>query len=560
MAAAASAALAGPDIAGEGRAGLHIARLMLRVGHDAARPPPALPATAMLTDAIAGEMARRIDPSDKTLWVVRGLKVAGRAGSADPHAIAAAFARAMTAQLSRLLTGELTDGVCRYPSRSHWLADCLADHARGQARGDWRYQAHAALAALPFAMLPRALFAIETGQAPRVFAHLAADQRLAAVVLALGPRGVAATLPLLLSPAASAQPAAAEVAALAALIAKAPRALAAVPDGAMLWALATLGRDDPEVRRPGRATLEQARILAAQGRGAPIAVATVDLGLAPEHASQGAAATMESNDARPIAAAKVAKAALLAEPIETPFAGVFLLWRSVTAMGLDALLAEAGPSALLALAATLAGPDREAAWRDPALHWLAGYVPADDEPLPSPPAGLAAALAGALARWHAPRQLAPLLVPAANAAGRLHVVLDAASEDWLAVGLTAELRRRWPDARPPADAVAAALRDPVRDAGFFGLARNRAARPWALVARAAYADLARRLTGLEKSSAAWLWPNVLGGWGRVLPGRRAQIWLPCVPLDMVLRVVGIGGSAYPLPDGRSVELLLPGAG
>jgi hypothetical protein len=509
---------------------------------------------------MAGEMTRRIDPADDTLWVVRGLRVGARAGSTEPATIAAAFARAMGAQLARVLAGELVDGVCRYPSRAHWLADCIADHARGRALGDWRYRAHVALEALPFAMLPRALFAIETGQAPQVFALLAADQRLAAVVMALGPRGAAATLPLLLSADGGAHATAEPALALAALIAVAPPALAAMPDCAALWALAVRCRDAPQQPLPGRAVLNQARALVARGR-AGVAAATPG---APSHEPGEVAADSSTiayaAQSRPVVAAAAPKSLLLAEPIETPFAGVFLLWRSVVAMGLDALLADGGPPALLMLAATLAGPHRDTAWRDPALHWLTGHCPAEDERPPAAPDGLAGRLVETLAGWHAPRPLDPMLVPAASGAGRLHVVLDAPSEDWLAVGPPAELRRRWSDARRPLAVEAAGLRDPARDAGFFGLARDRAARPWALVARAAYADLARRLTGLERSSAAWLWPNAFAGWGRVLPGRRAQVWLPSVPLDMVLRLVGLGGSAYALPDGRSIELLLPGAG
>jgi hypothetical protein len=554
----AATGLALAPAASPGKGGLRIARLALTIGHDGALPPPPVPDAATLAAAIAAATARRHDPGDETLWVVRRLRAAARTDSAEPAAIADALAAALGAQIARLLAGELDDGVCRYRSRAHWLADLIADHARGRARGDWRYRAHADLDALPFALLPRALFSIEAGQAPKVFACLAADHRLAAVITALGPRGAAATLPFLLAPDTGGPPVERQAEALVAMMAQAPPAVAASPDSAALWAIASSQRQDPAPPLPGRATLARALVLRAAPRSRLPAAPAAPAPRAPadvQHGTVAAAAALA--DTAPSPRAEQPDAAWAPAAIETPFAGIFLLWRSVRALGLDALLADAGPPALLTLAATLAGPERDAAWRDPALHWLTGHCPADAERPLAPPPGLAQALADALARWHAPRPLAPILLPTGS---RLRIVADAQSEDWLDIGPPGEIARRWAGRQPAVAAGDAGLRDPARDIAFFGVARRRAARPWALLARAAHADLARRLTGLERSSAAWLWPNVIAGWGRVLPGRRARVWLPSVPLDMVLRVVGIAGSSYGLDDGRSVELLLPGAG
>jgi hypothetical protein len=226
---------------------------------------------------------------------------------------------------------------------------------------------------------------------------------------------------------------------------------------------------------------------------------------------------------------------------------VFLLWRSVVELGLEALWTadmDPGP-ARLTLAASLAGPARRAAWKDPALHWLAGFVPEPEAgPAPAPP-DLEARFVAHMAERAAPRALDPV----ARSCGRLRLIQDRASEDWLAIGAACGLRA---GPAPPE------LRDPARDIAFFAVARDRRRRPWALLARAAYGDLARRLTGLERSSATWLWTNVLAGWGQLRPDAPARLAMPRVPLDLVLRMTGLDGTAVTLADGRRFRIELPG--
>jgi hypothetical protein len=234
-----------------------------------------------------------------------------------------------------------------------------------------------------------------------------------------------------------------------------------------------------------------------------------------------------------------------AATFDTPHAGVILLWRSVRALGLEALFpsdAEPGHAALT-LAATLAGPACAAAWRDPALHWLAGFAPARrDRPLKADP-GMAERFTSLLVERATPRRIAPVVQRQAG----LRVDQDGATEDWLALK-----PERGPSIlRPP-------MRPPACDMAFFGVVRSPRRRPWALLARAAYGDFARRLNGLDRSSAAWLWPNVLAGWGRVEPGPVALLEMPRVPLDLVLRMTGLDGSGFILADGRRVKLCLRG--
>jgi hypothetical protein len=231
---------------------------------------------------------------------------------------------------------------------------------------------------------------------------------------------------------------------------------------------------------------------------------------------------------------------------DTPHAGIFLLWRSVRELGLEAMFPDTDPGpAALTLAATLAGPGRVAAWNDPALHWLAGYRPGSRDRPRIADRGMAARFAALMAEHARPRVVAQMTQRAKG----LAIDQDARTEDWLAV-------------RPePGPAVTHGdCRSPARDIAFFGLARAPRRRPWALLARAAYADFARRLNGLDRSTAAWLWTNLLGGWGRIEPGEPARLVMPRVPLDLVLRMTGLDGARFTLGDGRVIEVRLAGRG
>jgi hypothetical protein len=81
----------------------------------------------------------------------------------------------------------------------------------------------------------------------------------------------------------------------------------------------------------------------------------------------------------------------------------------------------------------------------------------------------------------------------------------------------------------------------------------------ALVARAAYADLGRRLPGLALSSAAYLGRNAVHGIGRLLEmpphgEADAEVALPSVPFDFIRLMTGLPGTVYALADGRRVKM------
>jgi hypothetical protein len=136
------------------------------------------------------------------------------------------------------------------------------------------------------------------------------------------------------------------------------------------------------------------------------------------------------------------------------------------------------------------------------------------------------------------------------------VALDSETGDWLELMSTA--RGEFVASGDPA---AAGLRPIARDLDYFGLLHDDPPHPaLALLARAAFGDLGRRLMGLEGSSAAYLAANITGGPGRLDLGVDAQVTLPRAPLDLVLRMTGIDGTVISLTGGRSFRLQLPGAG
>jgi hypothetical protein len=237
--------------------------------------------------------------------------------------------------------------------------------------------------------------------------------------------------------------------------------------------------------------------------------------------------------------------------LETAFAGIFLLWRSVIALGLDRLLPEgkAGAAARLTLAATLAGPERHLAMADPALHWLTGHGGRAIRAAPAP-RGLAEAFARHLEADAAPRRLSPV----EQRHGRLRVVQDRVSEDWIRL-LPEE------DDAPPLEPAPSKARPVARDLAYFGLGgvRDHGRFPWVLLARAAYGDLGRRLPGLDRSSAAWLAANVVAGTGRLVLGDVPDLVLPSVAMDLVLRVTGIDKSLVTTVEGIRYRLRLAGA-
>lgn len=529
-----------------------IGRLTVRIAGDRSRPAPRAPDPADLSGAVADALSSLVDPGDPAIWVVRRLDLRARSALADAAGIAAAVAAALRAAIARVLRGETADGVMRFPDRATWLAALLWDHARGEARGRWCYARFAHLDALPAQWVPRQLFAAEPEMAWPVMMRLHAERRLAAWLHAMGEGGAGGVEPFLLAGGArngGGGEGVADALARALLRAKAA-GMPIASRRAMLFAMTLCLAEGSATGAPSRRTMLAARTIAAararDAAGPRISspAETIRAGDQGDRARLGAPGRSGGRHALP--RARLSRVPQDDALFETPHAGVVLLWRSVLALGLDALIdaLEDAPRARLTLAAMLAGPSRDAAWADPALHWLAGFAP---EPGDGPLAG-DAALARRFAE-HMVERARPLAIErVTQQCGGLAIGQDRASEDWLSIA-----PRTAPGHR------LGAMRDPAVDIAFFGISRSRARRPWALLARAAYADLGRRLTGLERSSAAWLWSNVLAGSGQLAPGGDATLFMPSVPLDLVLRMTGLDGTCFALGDGRAVTIQLPGA-
>lgn len=556
---AAPALLATQAQAGE----LAIGALRLRLRHGLGLAQPRPPDAGQIGAAIADAFKAVIDPGDASHWVVRSLRLNAVSPAGDAATIAAAFASQLREAMRKLLRGEVTDGVIRYPDRAAWLAALLWDHACGLARAHWAYARHRHLDAVPREMVPRLVFEAEPADALAAMIRLTAEGRLHGFAERIGEDGARAAWPALLRAAGARESPMLE--------ARFARQLAAVaerfpqsPQRAALVALVEQACASPGERLPGPAAVRR-QIAGATARGRrPLRPVADAPGIQPARDPLAAdddvtplrvPASAESNAQQREKGASILDSF---ETIDTPHAGVLLLWRSVVEMKLERLLPVDAPpgAARLTLAAALAGPMRVQAWRDPALHWLTGYEPADDETPIAADAGMPARFIAHMLDWRAPRAVTPVL----RTCGRLHMLQDRETEDWLAIGTARECTVAATRLRAHPCAPGDPSRDPMRDVAFFGVATCRAARPWALLARAAYADFARRLGGLERSSANWLASNLLTGWGRLAPGEPALLVLPHVPLDLVLRMSGIDGTTVRLDDGRSVRLCLPGAG
>lgn len=529
------------DATSEGR--LSIARLTLRVATDPAQAPPDMPGPVDIAHAVDDALATALDHGDRSFWVVRRLRIAASVGDTSRAAIGGAIALSLRAAIGKVLRGELVDGVMRYADRTDWLAALLWDHARGMARGHWAYARYGHLDALPLAMIARQLFVAEPFEAMPVLARLHAQGRLVPFAAAIGEAGARG----LLAQIAATTPGPADDNAARRIAERIMRVArtSSLPVTSQRALLVGVGGFAETTGRPARATLLAVRSIAAGMAARPSEGAALrdDRPDSDNLASQPA--TSEHHATRRDGGETDGAQAV--DAIDTPLAGIILLWRSVRALELETLFpagAAAGHAALT-LAATMAGPQRRAAWRDPALHWLTGFVPGEaDRPIPPDPA-----MAERFAAHLATRALPAAIETFEQRSGGLRIVQDGQTEDWIALAVDRSAARLVPGRR-----------DPARDIAFFGIARAPRRRVWALLARAAYADLARRLTGLDRSSAAWLWANVLGGWGRIEPGMPARLVMPRVPLDLVLRMTGLDGMRFSLEDGRTIDIQLPGRG
>jgi len=552
---------AGPLLApaGEGAA-LLVGRLRFRLHHAVRGLPPALPDRTSLGAAIQEALRDTLDPGDDAYWVVRSVSLPFRAEPAlGVPSLAERFALALRGAVQRILRGEVVEGIYRYDSRAHWLAECLWAQARGAVGRQWQFGRYRHHDALPVAAAVRLTLAAEPGAALRALSLLAEDRRICEFASRIGEDGARGVLALLLpqSHVASASP----TPRLRALLAQESAASPRRPFAAMLAVVARHHEAGPAPPLPAFRKLRQAMAEAQIAAPARARESGADDASPAEAVIPGTAAPLgpvqltlrdrSDSGGRP----RVTIAPDTLPAIETSFAGIFVLWRSVREMGLDALLpaGEAGGPARLALASAMAGRHHRAAWDDPALHWLCNYYPQGAPPAVPPP-DLAGNFLDHYRAWCEPRLLTPTLVRA----GRSWLVQDRHSEDWLAFGSRRECEAACARVQRQPVPPAADARDPAIDIARFDVSGRRTRRSFVLLARAAYGDFARRLHGLERSSAAWLWERLLAGWGTLEQGAPARILLPRVPLDLVLRMGGLDGTSIQTP-GRLVRLVLPGA-
>lgn len=501
-------------------------------------------AEADVAAALRRDLSARLADGDPSVWLIRKLEVS-LVVDAEQDA-GEALGRAVRAAVERALRGD-GEGVLRYADRAEQLATFLEDLAAGDAFGHWYHARCRGLAPLPLAQALRLALARAPDEARPALLRIHAGLRLAPWIDRIGEPGAQAVLSLF----------------------GAPQGAVATPDVTRRRLLA-LAVAEPAMRRwrTNAQGLLALSVMAASESPAPLEaiVAVVRsalpaviealwpsatppaarlLSAADADAPEGKTAGRRRSETR--APRPKARAPDLLEPLTTPFAGVFLLWRSALALGLPQMLD--GPAARLHLAAALAGPDRDAALADPALHWLTGHVPTEGEAAPRPPASLA--VARRLVEHAAPRAMTLVR----QRRRRVHVLQDAASEDWLATGgapavaRIAEALELGPVKRASGD-----LRPVGPDLDHFATAPD-----WRVAARAAHADLARRLPGLARSSAVWVARNLLAGAGTLDTAEDGpRLTLPRVPLDLVLRMTGMDGTRVDLGEDRHVRLMLPG--
>jgi hypothetical protein len=502
-----------------------------------------------LVTHVKTELASLLTDGDRSLWIIRRLHVSAVADAAGGGA--EAVARALREAVARALRGG-AESIVRFESRAERLAAFVADLAAGDAFDRWYHARYCYLAPLPLAQAMRLALAAESNEALPAFVSLLEAGRLARVIDQVGAEGARSVLAVLAPPA------------IAAKQSVDPTALAeaaAMEPGFRRWnhgpqarlALVVIAARHLSVPPAATAAAAPAAFRLMAQRQSSAQPVGPGRGIIDAEGDSVTAVGRREAVGRTMTGTAKGRPLELATPLPTPFAGVFLLWRSVVELGLPALLTDGRMR--LQLAATLAGPNRAAALDDPALHWLADHVPEPDEHMPRPPPTIV--VARLLVERAAPR--VPTLIR--QNVGRLRIIQDAQSEDWLAAGserhahrLVVALGLGRPDPAPE-EARPASV-----DLDHFGAAEGGPASGWAVLARAAHADLARRLPGLARSSGCWIARNLVAGQGElIMADGGVCVRLPRVALDLALRMTGIDRTSVDLGDGRSYRLMLPGS-
>ena len=532
-----------------------IGQVQLRVHHAGQLLAPQLPNADDLAAQLRAVLSGMGHADDDSYWVIKRLNIqftSGPGGSGGD--ISEAFARALRDVLARVLAGQIVQGVRRFDSRAQWFAECLWAASAGDLGHAWHFARYRHLGPLPAGDQFRLVVAAEPDVALPALSILSRDGRLAEVMRRISETPARGTLKFLTAP--------------AKVRADVPLVRDFAGRVARLHRTETLGRYSAAIcvlidhqAKTGAEALPSWQTV---DRALPAAVASVSSAV-PEAERRAIPATdvlpqkatADNNplgnpvqgDPRALAASSPVASAT-AEILVTRFAGVFVLWRSVTSMKLLSLLPdEAGHR--LALAAALTGPSYAAALLDPALHWLTGFNPEKDA-VPQPPTNLGVRFVAHYAEWRFPRPV----IPSQRRVGRSFLLQDSTTEDWLAHGTASELAVESKKLGPLNPSKVGA-RDPLVDADWFGVTHRRARRQLVLLARATFADFARRLHGLDRASAKWCWEQLLAGQGQLAVDKDAVITLPRVALDIVLRMGALDGCQVPAAHGP-VTLRLPG--
>jgi hypothetical protein len=415
-------------------------------------------ASQELAPALTAALAPLLDGGDPSVWVIRRLDLDLAVDSSwSAGAVAARLARAVQVALHSVTSGEGAGAAIRFPDRAAYLAQFLSDLADGRAWDRWYYPAFAALRPLPISTAIRLAIEAQPGAADGALLALGRDGHLARVAQALNEPD-AARLLATLTPADSAAPDARDIEAAADILANDRGMLARLGPAAATLVLYVELRAR---RRKSTAAVAAAKALMdALDRAATAESFT-------EHASPDEAPTHREGRTygrstrdlamrrallrlRKCAPGSTPKgelrpliSALSAEP--APFAGIFLLWRSIVELGIDAMVsdacdAEAAATRRHLLAVKLAGQARADAVGDAALRWLTGYGGANERAelaaaavLPAVwPAVLYPGLAERLARIRPPL---PAIARLEESGTRL-VLSDPTRGDWVWAGDT----------------------------------------------------------------------------------------------------------------------------